>query len=310
MPPLGKGRHFEIIRTVLAMAEERNGVPLDDASAAVGLTPDQVESLIEPVLYLGYRDDIGDVIDESRAFVVHGDRIFVNEAHWLRNLAAVPPAPLAALRLLAAGRVMEQYLAEVPAPLAAALRKLDDLLQSSVVIPVIRPPCLDICKEASQAHRTLLITYTNDSGETSDREIEPHHVMANWGKWYVHGPLVGETYSRWWRIDRIHRAELGDRRFDPPEPLDIPDLFDLSEYDRTVRLRLPEAALDNLPNPHRIDAAVDLGDGMVEATITVAGEHRLRHLLVAAGPDAVVLEPLDLDDVRRSHAASLLAAYE
>jgi predicted DNA-binding transcriptional regulator YafY len=310
MTSVTKDRHFEVIRAVFALAEERDGVPLADAARAVDLDPETVRSLIDPVLYLEFRDDLGEFIDQTRAFIIDEDDIVrVDEGHWLRSLVAVAPSPLVALRLYAAARIASGWLADPPAALRTAMQKLEELLEGSVVIPSDRPVHLDACVAASRSRRAIRIVYTNDAGETSTREIEPFHVYANWGKWYVQGPSIGDAVVKSWRVDRIHDVAELDASFAPPAPLDIPERFDLTEYERRVRLRMPDAVIDNLPSPVRVDDIVELGAGIVEATFTVTGDHRLRHLLVAAGPDAVVVDDPAAEAIRLAHASELLCAY-
>ena len=73
MPPLGKQRHFEILRQVLAMAEERRAISLVDAAAAVGVRPDELKELLDPVLFLAFRTGLGDLIEQSRSFLLTED---------------------------------------------------------------------------------------------------------------------------------------------------------------------------------------------------------------------------------------------
>jgi predicted DNA-binding transcriptional regulator YafY len=312
---VGKARHFEVITTVLALAEERaGGVELAEAATAVGLAAEQVKELLEPVLYLEFRDDRGEIVDETRAFLFTEDgRVVVTDDHWLRSMAARPPSALTALRLLAAGTVMQRLLRRPSADLASGLAKLDAHLQRSVVIPVERPPLLDVCEQARREGVTLVIDYTADTGVASHREIEPWHVVTNWGKWYVQGPEVDDAQAvpKWWRVDRMTSARQGERAFGTPPPLDMPEAFDLGTVERTVRLRLDRETLDNLPQPHRVDdlsvvARRRDGAEVLEVTITVIGDHRLAHLLVAAGPGAEVVGSAELDALRRAHAAALL----
>ena len=55
MPPLSKQREFEILRSVLALAEERgDGVALADAARAVGVEEATLRVLLAPVLYLAF----------------------------------------------------------------------------------------------------------------------------------------------------------------------------------------------------------------------------------------------------------------
>ena len=78
---------------------------------------------------------------------------------------------------------------------------------------------------------------------------------------------------------------------------------------RSVRVRMPADVERSLPTPIRFTDRVELPDGWEEVTITVNGDPRLEHLLVSLPPDAEVLEPTDCREVRRAHAARLLADY-
>ena len=91
-------------------------------------------------------------------------------------------------------------------------------------------------------------------------------------------PVEGDE-PHYYRVDRMLDAALGTRSFDPPDDVDIPDWFDLSEYERTVRVRLAADALNSLPSPHQLGDATQLGDGRVELDITVSGD-RERYLLI------------------------------
>jgi predicted DNA-binding transcriptional regulator YafY len=111
------------------------------------------------------------------------------------------------------------------------------------------------------------------------------------------------------RVDRMVEASPGDRRFDPPVVDDLPDWFDLSAHERTVRICARPEALDAVPRPCRIGEPHECGDGRVEADVTVAGERRLDHLLVSLPADAEVVAPKEYKERRRNYARSLLDLY-
>ena len=132
---------------------------------------------------------------------------------------------------------------------------------------------------------------------------------CKWGHWYFQGRELDDTEAKNFRVDRMLTAELGDIASDPPTDTEIPDWFDLREYERTVTLRLTPAQLDALPRPHRVERTVTLDDGRVEADVTVIGERRLEYVLVCLDPDVEVVAPPEYQDLQRSHAARLLAEY-
>jgi len=90
-------------------------------------------------------------------------------------------------------------------------------------------------------------------------------------------------------------ASLGRVAFDPPPDAEIPEWFDLAEFERTVTLRLTREQLAALPRPHRVEREDDLRDGHVQADVVVIGERRLDYLLVCLDPEVDVVSPGDAD---------------
>ena len=44
-----------------------------DAAAAADLTPEQLKELLDPVLFLAFRTGLGDLIEQSRSFLLTED---------------------------------------------------------------------------------------------------------------------------------------------------------------------------------------------------------------------------------------------
>lgn len=315
MAPVSKRAQFETLVAVLALVDERAPVSIDEAAAAVGMTPDALRPLLDQVLFLEFRDADDVLVSETDAFLLdeHGV-LHLTEDHWLRDLAAVPPSAPTALRLLVAATVVRALVDGPSRALDTAMAKLERLVAADIVVPVDRPPQLDVCQRARREHRTLRTRYVKDAAaDATDREIEPWTVFSNWGKWYVHGPDVGGDVAKWFRVDRMVTAEVGARTFTPPDDdVEIPDWFVLDEQARTVRVRIDPTALDWLPAPNEITVlgVAPAGDGRVDADVTVYGDRRLEHLLVVLPPSADVLAPAEHRDLRRAHAAALLERYE
>ncbi|MFM8304262.1 MAG: helix-turn-helix transcriptional regulator [Actinomycetota bacterium] len=308
-----KQRHFEIMREVLATVEERGSITLADAAQMVGVGPAELRALLDPVLYLEFRRDDGEIVDRSRAFLLtEGDVLVLDQGHWLRNLTARPPERETALALFVAGATMQALATEPTPDLDAALDVLADLVAVTLRLPVDQPAALDAAQRAWNEGRSLRVRYLRDGAdEPRDREILPWRVFAKWGRWYVHGIATDGDEPHYYRVDRMLDARLGDLRFDPPDHDEIPEWFDLSAHARTVRVRIRADALESLPAPHQLgDATPCDGDGrVVELDVTVHGDRRVEHLLVCLPADAEVLTPPDAAERRRAHADRLLAAY-
>lgn len=308
---ISKQRHFEILREVLALVEERVSVPLAEAAEIVGVGPAVLRDLLDPVLYLEFRADDGELVMKSQAFLLtENDELRLDQGHWLRNLTAHPPDRDTALALFVAGTTM-QALATTRTPvLDGAVAKLASVVAVTLLVPIEHPPALDTVQDAWLEGRSIRVRYLADADDAPrDREILPWRVFSKWGHWYVHGLATDRDEPHYYRVDRMLDASLGDMEFDPPADDEIPDWFDLSASARTVRVRIAEHALDSLPAPHQLGDATDCGDGRIELDITVHGDRRFEHLLVCLPADAEVLGPPGAADLRRAHADRLLAAY-
>jgi predicted DNA-binding transcriptional regulator YafY len=308
MPPVSKARHFEIVTAALALAEERGAVPLTEAASIVGVSCDELRTLLEPVLFLEFRRADSTIVDATRAFLLdEHDVLQVDLGNWLRDLSSSPPSEDAALRLLISATA---YLASAPrrsAELDAAVEKLRQLVAMEMVLPVEHPPCLDVARSALRGCRSLQFRYVKwKDDHATTREVLPYDLYCKWGHWYVYGPEVTEEVPKHFRLDRMTDARLGAIMFDLPEPSDLPDWLDMSAVERTVTVRAPRAVLDTLPQPHTLGEIRACSDGRVEVRITVAGDRQLDHLLLSLGPDASVSEP-EYASRRRTLAAAALA---
>jgi proteasome accessory factor C len=311
MPPLGKQRHFEILRQVLATAEERRAISLRDAAAEVGVSPDQLKDLLDPVLFLAFRTGLGDLIEQSRSFLLtEDDEIIVDEEHWLRDLAAEPPSPDVALRLLVAGVAMQSFATRETPDLDTVVEKLSGLVGAHLDVSVPAPAALEAARESWARGRSLRFRYLRDIDDVaSDREAVPYRVFCKWSHWYFQGRELDDTEPKIFRIDRMRDAHLGIVEFDPPPDTEIPDWFDLTQHELQVTLLMRPEQVDALPRASHIAERRELDDGLVEVDVVVTGERRLDHLLVTLEPDVEVVAPAEAQLRQREHAAALLAAY-
>jgi predicted DNA-binding transcriptional regulator YafY len=282
-----------------------------EAAAAVGVSAEELKDLLDPVLFLAFRTELGDLIEQSRSFLLtEDDEIIVDEEHWLRDLAADPPSPDVALRLLVAGIAMQSFATRSTPELDSAVEKLSGVVGAELVAPLPTPLALGAARDSWTRGRSLRFRYVRDTDDVaSDREAVPYRVFCKWGHWYFQGRELDDVDPKVFRIDRMHDAHLGVVEFDPPPDTEIPDWFDLTEHEQQVTLRMPQEQIDALPRASRIAERRDLDDGLVEVDVVVTGERRLDHLLVTLAPDVVVIGPEDARVRQRGHAAALLAAY-
>ncbi len=253
---LAKQAHFDILRQVLGMVEERGKVPVAELADAVGISADQLRALLEPVLYLEFFTAIGDWIETAHDFLLNeDDELELAHDHWLRDLASAPPSADAALRLLVAGLAMQAVATGDTFDLDSAVAKLRGVVDTELQVSLPKPPCLGAAQEALAIGRSLRFRYVRDHDDAvSDREVLPHRVFCRWGHWYVQGREVDApagTDVKRFRIDRMQDAVVGSIEFEPPPDSEIPDWFDLSQprAHRAPRART-RASIGAGPTPH------------------------------------------------------------
>ena len=216
-----------------------------------------MRALVGPAVLIEFRTPDGEIVHGETAFVLFDDdTLAVDSAHWLRDLAAAPPPPDAALRLLISGMTMQAVATAATPDLDRAVAKLRSAVDTELRLPAERPPCLATAQRAYAVGRSLRCRYLSDGApEARARELLPYRLFSNWGHWYVHARPVDELFPKYFRVDRMSDAELGDVEFDPPDVDEIPVWFDLDAYDRTVRVRVRADALESLPAPTPVGRA-------------------------------------------------------
>ena len=303
---------FEVLKAVLAMAEEQGGVTLASAAAELGIDRETLLSVLSPMLHMSFRARTDDeMIDTTYAFELdeETDRLSVDQAHWLRDMRSTPPGPATAQRLTLAGLVVKATSTTVDPVLDAALDKLEDL-SGDVVVHIPEPPCLEAVRDGVEEETTVRFTYAKSAAtEISERHIEPYKVFRQWGSWYVMGKDLGDGAIKYFRIDRMLDAEMTRTRFHPPPDVEVPDQLDIDHLRQHVTVRVPERLRNLLTDDYAVDDIVDLGDGRVEARVGVLGDEQLDYLLVRLGANAEWVDPA-LTERRAAAARRVLAAYQ
>lgn len=311
MAALAKQRQFDVLRTVLGLVEERGSVPLAECAELTDVPEDTLRETLGAVLFVDYHTADGALVSESSCFLLDEQGVVsLTASHWLRDVTAAPPPPDTAMRLLVAGTTM-QAIAVGPTPeLDAAVTKLRGEVAVELRVPVEVPTGLTVVQDAIARRRSLQVRYLSDGADApTERELLPYRVWSKWGHWYLTARDTGAEDAKQFRIDRMIEARVGAREFEPPDDVEVPDWFDLSEYLRTVRVRLPEIAVESLPAPHRLGPATPLGDGRVELDVSVTGDRRLDHLLLCLPAGSEIVTPVEYGERRRALAARLLELY-
>jgi proteasome accessory factor C len=292
------------------------GTSLGTASTLFDVPPDHLRKDLDLLFMSGLPPyGPGDLIDVD---VDEEGKVWISMAdHFARPLRLTRPEALA-VYLRATELLATPGLPDAPA-LAGALAKLRDALGPDTLgdatgIEAVDagspPPFLAALRDAANESRRVRIHYTAAStGAPTERDIEPEAVFASAGHWYVVAWDVSADGERVFRADRVSEVEETETRFTPRglEGAGRP-LYTPGEHDVAVRLRLRPGARW-VAEYYATADMVALEDGSVEATLPARQTAWVARLLLRLGPEAEVLEPLELRDETRALAAAALARY-
>jgi len=312
----GPERAEDRLRRLLAMLPwvmERGRVAVGDVAARFGVAPDQVVKDLELASLCGASQDPDEMVDlyvEAGIVEVGVPRFFTRPLRL---------SPREGVALLAAGRAALQVPgADAHGALARALDKLEAALGGPAALDVLlnKPPHLDALEHALQSGEQVRIRYWSAwRDEITERTIEPLHVFADAGRWYLDAYCHAAGGVRRFRVDRIESAELTgepvapDRRLDadsndsrPGPPDDAP----------VVTLVLPREArwiVETYP-VESVEDTADTGNGAhLVVKLRVASPAWLARVLLRAGPGARVSEPASWQDLGKDLAQSVRARY-
>lgn len=308
--------------TLVPFLHTRGQVRLDEAAAALGVSPEQVLRDLRVLLMCGlpggYPDDLIDV-DLDALEEPEGDGVVrVSNADYLarplRLTATEASALIVALRALRnesapdTQGVVDRVLAKLEAAAAegSATGRID-VGESASRLPRLRADLDD----AVLRQRQLLITYWVPSrDEESERVVDPRGIVNAQGFDYLDAWCHSAEAPRMFRLDRIHQARVLDSQVtEPAAPREPGEGFLLPATDTMpVRLLLaPQARW--VPDYYPAESVRQRKGGAVEVTLRVADPRWLQRLLLRLAPHATVLEPADLDAAFRATARETLEWY-
>ncbi len=170
-----------------------------------------------------------------------------------------------------------------------------------------------VASRAIDGHRLLELEYYKENeDEFSQREVEPYALINGREGWYVAAFDASRDSVRHFRLDRIKRACVTDRGFEPRPEID--PAADLDGWPRTGEVEASRHARVWV-SPERARWAreerpvvAELADGSVIVELAFAGTGWLvREVLKEVG-DAAVIEPVEARDAVRDAAARLRQA--
>lgn len=309
----------ERLSRLLAMVPflaRRQGIPLAEAAAELGITERQLVKDLELLFVCGTPGHLPDDLIEAEwadghVYLGNVDPI----ARPLRLGADEALALLVGLRALAdvPGLHDREALDRTLAKLEAAAGDAAAASASVTVTVDHRAGFLPEARDALARGRRLRLTYFVPArDETTERDVDPMRLLMVDGRWYLEGWCRTAEDVRLFRFDRIEALEVLERAAEVPAEAHARDLreglFQPSEHDTLVTLDVdPRGAwiVDYYPSEH----VSERPDGRLLVQLRVADDRWLRTLVLRLGGAARVVEPARLTEAVVTRAEEALAGY-
>lgn len=306
--------------TLVPFLHSHDQVRLDEAAAALGVTPDQLLGDLKVLLMCGlpggYPDDLIDVDLDALEGPEADGVIRVSNADYLSRPLRLSPteatAIIVALRALRSGageetsEVVDRALGKLEAAAAegSAARRIDPGEVDLQRLDQVRLEA-DLHDAVARARQVRFSYFVPSRDEQSERVVDPRGIVSAHGFTYLDAWCHSARAPRLFRLDRIRDAEVLDAPVStaPEAPRDLSEgLFKRSEDTTLVTLRVDRPArwiVDYYP----VEAVRPRRDGALDVDLLVADQRWLQRLLLRLAPHARVVSPADLDQAftRRAH---------
>jgi proteasome accessory factor B len=162
------------------------------------------------------------------------------------------------------------------------------------------------------AKKPLRFVYTNNSGETAERTVEPYGLVHRRGAWYLVGRDVEKDGLRSFKLSSFESApEMVDGHYEVPAGFDAAaylegEPFEIGEVAASALVRFPPA-LVWFPEQNLARATLTpQEDGSVDVEVPVANPSALASWIASLGPGVEVLGPQEMRGAVVSYVESFL----
>jgi predicted DNA-binding transcriptional regulator YafY len=291
------------------LAEHPDGLPLSALADELDIKVDELREDLAAF----FTADLGIMLGLYRPDVLEflgpdGDEALPADAQVVRIVQ--PPEELGVEHVDAAELALvysaARALADIEpdnADLLGALDVLTETLFGDAVAPA--PPVaaarwnrpLPVLQQAQEQRRRVRIVYSRSWVHgVGERVIEPYRLVQTRRGWEVDAGPVGDNGTlRTFLLSNIREAELLDETFEPPA--DLGSLLEAQRATTTVRVCLPQDgrwAADMYAE--RVTFVADDPESVVvDVDLLPPLGRRVAMLVLAAGPEAFVVSPQELD---------------
>lgn len=297
--------------------QSKQGVSVDEVAREFNVKPRIIREDVEQLMMTGVGAHGGELIDIDLFAFEDDDRIYISNADFMTRPMRINGGEAAAL--IVALRALRDSAGDAHTGVVdSALTKLQEAVGGqaaesvAVVVEPVDHDVLGAVRRALGAGRRLEIVYTTPSRDAvSTRQVDPIATFVREGHEYLDAWCHSAEGQRFFRLDRIERAEVLDtpveNRAVVPHRGDT-GFFSSGEGALQVELEITPAArwIVEYYDAEVLDDSSDLW----RVSLVAGDEAWVRRLALRAGGSIRVLSPETARTQVTDHVRSALAAYD
>ncbi len=311
------------ILTMIPYVRKHPGIRVRELARYLRCSPDMIIADLNAVLLCGVppylpNDYIGVVLEGERihlSFAEHFRRpvnLTFQEAVSLGlALRSLPPSRH---RRQACERLQRKIMALLPQDSQDLYRAAGRQLQVGALHRGVYER-VALLEQAIEERREVHIEYYTASRDAmTERDIRPYGVIEHNGEWYVVGHCLFRDRELPFRVDRMKTIRLTNRRFAPPEDLDIekyrrPQMYFPSSRDLRVKLHIAPELARWVRDEHPTGKVHQLPDGGLILHLLVSQPQWIISWVVAQAGKVELLAPPALRKQIAAACQSTLRRY-
>ena len=315
---------FNLLISLIGLINVEGEIEIVDAAQRLGVTPQMIRSAVGTISLAGYMPSGG---GEVNPFNVSWPLIDEEKADglltWQSSQDSFGTAPKISIRQAAAIAAGLSFLRSLPE--FANERDIDELVkilqsaQPTEAAPSIRYEYgtvnadIELLRKAILANRRITCNYTNQTGEQSDRELDPIRLDPRGSVWYLRAWCPKSQQLRAFRLDRMRSVQLTEmmrskEASHEAERIDEIDdrVYVPGEGDTEVLVEVDPEAYELVSEFATMDEPSKSNSGTVRVKIKVGFLPNLGHLIAKYGGAARVIEPPEAREIVKNYCLQAL----
>lgn len=296
--------------------QSKQGISVDEVAREFNVKPRVIRKDVEQLMMTGVGAHGGELIDIDLFAFEDDDRIYISNADFMTRPMRINGGEAAAL--IVALRALRDAAGGVHTDVVdSALTKLQDAVGGqaadsvAVVVEPVDHDVLGAVRRALGAGRRLEIVYTTASRDAvSTRQVDPIATFVREGHEYLDAWCHTARGQRFFRLDRIERAEVLDAPVEQRPVLPRGDTGFFSSGEGSLQVELEIAPTARWIVEYYDATVLDDSQDVWRVSLVAGDEAWVRRLALRAGGSIRVLAPDAVRSQVTDHVRSALAAYD